>query len=211
MIHSASAWKGSDLSESSWKFKLSSDVILELEEISVALLEVDECVRSDHLDLDKIWQTIGSFRSGGKLSRTIALVEERLTPHLLSGLGFCILTGLPVPEWGYHKSAVAFIVISKLMGELRQQNAKGHILGHVVDLGLSSSDPNVRVYQTHERQTFHTDSCDVVALLCLQPAREGGISSVVSSETIYNEMIQSHPDLLQELLKPVPTDRRGNI
>ena len=39
-------------------------------------------------------------------------------------------------------------------------------------MGLSSNDPGVRIYQTRERQTFHTDSADIVALLCLQrPAR----------------------------------------
>jgi len=29
----------------------------------------------------------------------------------------------------------------------RMQNAHGHVLGHVRDLGKSSSDPNVRIYQ----------------------------------------------------------------
>jgi hypothetical protein len=42
------------------------------------------------------------------------------------------------------------------------------LLGHVKDLGRSSTDPNARIYQTRERQTHHTDSCDVVVgLLCL--------------------------------------------
>jgi Taurine catabolism dioxygenase TauD, TfdA family len=91
------------------------------------------------------------------------------------------------------------------------QNADGHLLGHVRDLGLSSQDPNTRIYQTRERQTFHTDSCDVVGLLCLRPAKSGGLSSLVSSTTIFNEMRRRRPDLLNVLLLPVETDRRGEV
>ena len=85
------------------------------------------------------------------------------------------------------------------------------MLGHVQDLGLASNDPNVRIYQTHERQTFHTDSCDIVGLLCLKTARSGGLSALVSSTTIFNEMRRQRPDLLKLLFQPVATDRRGEV
>ena len=68
------------------------------------------------------------------------------------------------------------------------------MLGHVKDLGQSSADPNVRIYQTSERQGYHTDSCDVVGLLCLQPAKRGGLSSLVSSVTLYNDIRRRRPD-----------------
>ena len=91
------------------------------------------------------------------------------------------------------------------------QNAQGHILGHVRDLGRSSEDPNTGIYQTRERQTHHTDSCDVVALMCLQKAKSGGLSSIVSSTTIFNEMQRQRPDLLRVLMEPIETDRRGEV
>jgi hypothetical protein len=81
----------------------------------------------------------------------------------------------------------------------------------VKDLGLSSNDPNVRIYQTRERQNYHTDSCDIVGLLCLQTARSGGLSSLVSTTTIYNEMRESRPDLARVLFDPIETDRRGEV
>ena len=96
-------------------------------------------------------------------------------------------------------------------GNLRSQNRQGHLLGHVIDMGLSSQDPNVRIYQTRERQNFHTDSSDVVGLLCLHPAREGGLSSLVSSVTIFNEMRKRRPDLARVLFAPIETDRRGEV
>ena len=69
----------------------------------------------------------------------------------------------------------------------------------------------MRIYQTNERQGYHTDSCDVVGLLCLQPAKEGGLSSLVSSVTLYNELRRRRPDLLPCLFEPIETDRRGEV
>ena len=92
-----------------------------------------------------------------------------------------------------------------------RQNAQGHLLGHVRDLGVSSTDPNVRIYQTRERQTFHTDSADVVGLLCLKTAKLGGTSPLVSALSIFNEMRKQRPDLLHLLLQPIATDRRGEV
>lgn len=106
---------------------------------------------------------------------------------------------------------MAFLGLGLHWGNLRSQNRHGHLLGHVKDAGLSSQDPNVRVYQTRERQNFHTDSCDVVGLLCLHPARSGGLSSLVSSVTIFNEMRKHSPDLARVLFEPIETDRRGEV
>ena len=69
----------------------------------------------------------------------------------------------------------------------------------------------MRIYQTSERQGYHTDSCDVVGLLCLQPAKAGGLSSLVSSVTIFNEMRRRRSDLLPCLFEPIETDRRGEV
>ena len=130
---------------------------------------------------------------------------------LLHGRGFALLRGLPVAEWGLRKSAIAFFGLGAHLGAARSQNAQGHLLGHVRDLGLSSDDPKVRIYQTAERQTFHTDSADLVGLLCLQAARSGGLSALVSSVTLYNELRRRRPDLAPWLFQPVATDRRGEV
>ena len=110
--------------------------------------------------------------------------------ELLRGRGFFVLRGLPVAAWGDAKAAAAFLVLSRALGALRQQNGAGHVLGHVTDLGLSSADPSVRVYQTSERQSFHTDSCDVVGLLMLRPAARGGDSFLVSAGAVFNELLR---------------------
>lgn len=142
---------------------------------------------------------------------TLAPRLQRVLDEVMNGRGFVLIKGLPVERWTRREAAVAFLVIGVHLGNLRMQNAEGHLLGHVRDLGRSSEDPNTRIYQTRERQTHHTDSCDVVGLMCLQTAKSGGLSSLVSSTTIFNEMRRRRPDLLNVLLQPIETDRRGEV
>ena len=136
---------------------------------------------------------------------------SRVLHDVLDGRGFVLLRGLPVDRWGRRLSAIAFLGLGLHWGSLRSQNRHGHLLGHVKDLGLSSQDPNVRIYQTKEQQNYHTDSCDVVGLLCLHPAKSGGLSSLVSSVTLFNEMRTRRPDLAQVLFERIETDRRGEV
>ena len=117
----------------------------------------------------------------------------------------------PSSARGRRLSAIALLGLGLHWGSLRSQNRHGHLLGHVRDAGLSSADPNVRVYLTRERQNYHTDSCDVVGLLCLHPARSGGLSSLVSSVTIFNEMRKRRADLARVLFERIETDRRGEV
>src|SRR3546814_1763588 len=56
---------------------------------------------------------------------------------------------------------------------------------------------------------FHTDRCDVVGLLCVRQASEGGVSKLASSATVYNEMLKRRPDLHALLCKPIPRARFG--
>ena len=118
----------------------------------------------------------------------------QLRHELLHGRGFFLLTGMPVGDWPQRDVALAFIGLGAHLGNARSQNAAGHLLGHVRDLGLASTDPNVRLYQTHERQTFHTDSCEVVGLLCINEAQQGGDSLLVSSTAapIWRRCFSSH-------------------
>jgi len=136
---------------------------------------------------------------------------RRILDDILTGRGFALVRRLPVERWSQRKTATAFFGLGAHLGSARSQNAEGHVLGHVKDLGQSSSDPNVRIYQTNERQGYHTDSCDVVGLLCVKPAKTGGLSSLVSSVTIFNEMRRRRPDLLPCLFEPIETDRRGEV
>lgn len=193
-------WYGPNLSEDDWLITLTDD---EVHKIDHAASIIASKSNDTFIFLDALGSLVLPVFTASRL--------ESLVHILHHGNGFFILRGLPIISMSKQKIAAAFLVVSSQFGNLRMQNAAGDVLGHVTDLGLSSSDPNVRVYQTRERQTFHIDSCDVVGLLCINPAKQGGDSAVVHSGTIFNEMMLRAPDLAKLLLEPIPTDRRGEV
>jgi hypothetical protein len=196
VIEGPSAWRASDLAPDEWVHTLAR---AEIDEVLGAARQAAS--RQDDLaELRKADFPLPSLaaRLGGILRREV-----------LDGRGFAVIRGLDPASLDRRQCAAAFLGLGAHLGNARPQNAKGHILGHVKDLGRSAADPTARLYQTHERQTFHTDSCDVVALMCLQPAKEGGRSSLVSSVALHNEMRRDRPDLAACLFRPIETDRRG--
>jgi len=138
-----------------------------------------------------------------------ALAE--ILAEVLEGRGFAMLRGFPVQRYTREEQAIAYMGIGSHFGAARSQNAKGHLLRHVKDLGVDIQDPKVRYYQTNRRLEYHTDSVDVVGLLCLKTAKSGGESFIASSMTLYNEVLARRPDLLPALFEPYPTDRRGEV
>ena len=197
-LQNAAAWFGPDMAaRSDWIEGLDAEDVAEIE-AAVAPLDAAGA------DIARIGRADFALpRLGSRMARILG--------DVLDGRGFVLLRGLPVQRWSLRQSAIAFFGLGAHLGSARSQNAKGHVLGHVQDLGLSSSDPSVRIYQTPERQTFHTDSCDIVGLLCLQTAQSGGLSALVSSTTIFNEMLRRRPELVDCLFEPVATDRRGEV
>jgi hypothetical protein len=195
----AAAWYGPEMTRSTeWLMPLSAAEIAEVESATKKLVARDA--------------DIAALKpSDFPLPMLARKLKARVTDEVLNGRGFLLMRGLPVERWTMREAATAFFGLGTHLGSARSQNGKGHVLGHVQDLGLDVHDPNVRIYQTHERQTFHTDSCDIVGLFCLKTARSGGLSALVSSTTIFNEMRRHRPDLLKLLFEPLATDRRGEV
>jgi Taurine catabolism dioxygenase TauD, TfdA family len=197
-IDDHSAWYGQDLEgRADWIERLSEAEIGEAENAA--------------MELAASGRDLTSISSYDFPLPTFGPRLHQLLDEVLNGRGFVLIKALPVERWTGREAAIAFLGIGTHLGSLRMQNAEGHLLGHVRDVGRSSLDPNARIYQTRERQTHHTDSCDVVGLLCLRAAKSGGLSSLVSATTIFNEMRHRRPDLLKVLLQPIETDRRGEV
>ena len=141
------------------------------------------------------------------LAKKLGSILEQVT----HGRGFVMLRGFPVGRYSTAESAVSYLGIGSHLGSFRSQNAKGHLLGHVCDLGLDIRKPTTRYYQTNRELEYHTDSCDIVGLLCLKTSKSGGESRLVSSITLHDEMFRRRPDLWRQLFNPFPTDRRGEV
>jgi len=134
-----------------------------------------------------------------------------LRQELLHGRGFCLIRGLPTQDMSRRDVATCFWGIGAHLGLAVSQNGKGHVLGHVKNLGLDYDAPTSRGYQTNARLPYHTDYADLVGLLCLNPARNGGASSVVSSVSVYNEMLRRRPDLVEIMRQPLYRTRWGEV
>ncbi len=194
-----SAWMGTDLQtrQNEWLYTLCASDISEIEHAARHYLSLG--------------RDVGEITAQDFPLPQFSQHLQKMSQKLLHGIGVEVIRGLPIQSYSLEFAAAIFCGLGAHLGSARSQNAAGHILGHVRDIGADPNDPNARIYQTNARQSFHTDSADVVALMCLQDAKEGGDSLLVSAETIYNEMRATRPDLLSLLFDPIATDRRGEV
>ncbi len=89
-----------------------------------------------------------------------------------------------------------------------QNKAKDKIVA-VEDAGGDIGQPTQRGHKTGGKLPYHVDRTDVIVLMCIRQAEEGGGSSLASSRYVYEVMQTEKPELLEELTKPIPHDRRG--
>jgi hypothetical protein len=192
-------WRGEDIAARSeeWTYQLSAIDIAELD----AALAAAEQQGLDVLDIT---------REGFPLP-TLGKTLDRIQDNLQQGVGFAMIRGVPVQRYSREQAAIAYFGIGAYLGEAVSQNARGHALGHVYDLGVDATLPLGRGYQTSQKLNFHTDPADIVGLLCLKKAKAGGLSSIVSSGAVFNAMLTKRPDLVQVLTETLYRDRRGEI
>ncbi|KAI8265351.1 Taurine hydroxylase-like protein SAT17 [Colletotrichum sp. SAR11_239] len=130
---------------------------------------------------------------------TLASVRD----ELINGIGFVVLRGLPVHRWTTRQASIAYLGLGSYIGRRLSQNRQGHMLGHIKDLAEGKEiNGEGRIYRTQKAQTFHSDESDIVGLLCLHQAMEGGQSQVVSTHHIYNILRKERPDVLRRLCLP---------
>lgn len=168
--------------------------------------EIDAAVRAAEVVPDIIDITRAHFKVPA-----LEPLLQRVRRETLHGRGFMLLRGIPVERYTLRQSAVAYWGLGLHLGEPVSQNGMGHVLGHVTNLGLDYADPEVRGYQTSARLNYHCDSSDLVALLCLRASKSGGLSSIASSTTLWNELVRTRPDHARTLTGPLYYTRWGEV
>jgi hypothetical protein len=127
---------------------------------------------------------------------------------LMGGLGFQLIRGVPLEQWSLAEAELFFWCFGLHLGRPGQQNPEGHLLGHVINTGAAKEDAAARLYKTAAKIDYHCDAADVVGLFCLRKAKAGGKSRIVSSVTVFNELLKRRPDLSARLFKPMLLDIR---
>lgn len=186
-IQGPSAWKGKDLKkDESWIYHWSEEAIASLEkaleQVKEKGLQTPNFTKEDFLITD--------------LAEEVAYFNEELE----NGRGFLLLRGLPIERYTDEEVSIIYYGLGLHMGIPVSQNVKGDMLGHVRNVGELDTK-KVRVYETNEYLPYHADLTDVVGLLSLRKAKAGGLSSLASAMTLYNEMLEKHPEHLGILFR----------
>ena len=195
-IHSPAAWRGDKMrTETSWIFNLSP-------EDQAEILQAVSQTNATHKPTSFL--TTEDFPLPSFTERFIKWREI-----LKGGSGFFLIRGAPVGKMSLTDAERFFFCWGLHLGEPGAQNPANDLLGHVRDYGRKAGE-DVRFYMTAKDIAYHCDACDAVGLLCLNKARSGGESRIVSSVTVYNEMLKEYPDLVPYLYQPLPLDTHGD-
>jgi hypothetical protein len=142
------------------------------------------------------------------MTRTADFTRE-IRDRLHRGLGVVVLDGFPVDALDTDALLGAYWLLGLFLGRPVSQSRKGDMIGRVRNRGSDISDPHQRGYESSAALPFHVDRTDVVGLLCVRPAAEGGLSRLVSARAVHDILLGEDPALAAELYRPLPHDRRG--
>lgn len=138
---------------------------------------------------------------------TMADFAEQILAMIYDGPGLALLHGAPVDD---EEGAKAWLGrLARSLGQPVPQSFDGAMIGRVEDLGADHSNPTHRGHKTSAALAFHSDRTDVIALLCVRNAAQGGLSRIASAARVRSVLAVEAPDLLKVLERPYPYDRRG--
>jgi hypothetical protein len=133
-----------------------------------------------------------------------------IADDLINGRGVALIRGLDRGSYDAEDAAAIYWGIGTHLGRPWPQNAKGHLLGDVIDQGRTYDDPTSRGNELGRvGLPFHSDGSDLVGLFCLDPGAEGGDSLVANVVSIHNRLVREEPDLARELYGSFAYDARG--
>ena len=141
---------------------------------------------------------------------------QPLRAALVSGRGFVVVDGVPMAAGDRDVARTVYWLLGQLIGEPFEQDIEGTLLYDVRDTGESVTTGS-RFSATNAESSFHTDNAfgprlpDIVGLLCLQTAKSGGQSQLLSAHSVHNALLRYSPDVLETLYGPFLFDRRGQI
>jgi hypothetical protein len=203
------AWVGAEVRENQRWFKPAPAIVLD--QLNAAL------EKTQNLE----WREV--TRHNFALPAAAAFFDE-VREELENGSGMVKIGGLDVSRYSPEQLRRLWYGIGCHLGTPMYQNRRGELMRDIRDEGMgvgaqlygATVDATGKEFLSSGARTlssgqlrFHTDRCDVVGLLCVRQASEGGVSKLASSATVYNELLKRRPDLHALLCKPIPRSRFG--
>jgi len=141
---------------------------------------------------------------------TLHKTLRAISDEIHNGHGFKVVRGVPVDEHTRKENIIIYAGISAHIAPIRGRQDRQYegkpadvVLAHIKDLSkaVDATKIGAPAYTT-EKQVFHTDAGDIIALFALGEAEEGGQSFLSSSWHVYNELAATRPDLIRTLAEP---------
>jgi alpha-ketoglutarate-dependent taurine dioxygenase len=132
---------------------------------------------------------------------------------LEDGPGFVVIESAG-RDYDDRRRTLLYWLVGQALGGPVVQNVQGTLLYDVRDTGQDVRY-GARFSVTNAESSFHTDASffdevvEYVGLLCLWPARAGGLSQVVNGRTVCEELRKRCPATLAVLGERFHVDRRG--
>ncbi|KAJ9130962.1 Taurine catabolism dioxygenase family protein [Pleurostoma richardsiae] len=178
-------------------------------------------------DIIEIQNALRHFKSLGKplgyidqdtfpLPKLHSILRD-ISKEIHYGHGFKVIRGVPVADHTREENVIIYVGISSHIAPIRGRQDHQYdgkkadvVLAHIKDLTaqVNAGSIGAPAYTT-DKQVFHTDAGDVIALFALGEAAEGGQSYLSSSWRVYNELAASRPDLIRTLADPWAFDEFG--
>jgi hypothetical protein len=209
-IDSPAAWRGAELEASeAWRRRLTKTEIAALTRAAKETRDIacpgfgPAAFRVPELEPLLAWMA-RQLEHGPGVVRVSGVPVQAMSRDMLRRLfwGFCVNLGTPI----YQTSA------GEVLGEVKDETGKGEALNYNSGVGKLISARTVA--RSTGALRFHTDKCDVLSLLCASNGIEGGVSKIVSSVMIHNEIARRRPDLLRVFYEPFwrmrPEDEEGD-
>ncbi|WP_336980650.1 TauD/TfdA family dioxygenase [Altererythrobacter fulvus] len=195
-VRTEAAWRGDELSaRQDWVYLLSDEQVAELEELGKRFVEEDPDLR---FVKKEDFPLVACAEAVAEWGRDVDY-----------GRGFVLVRGLRTYLYSDALSSAIYYILGLYMGDPIRQNEMGDLIDHVYATSdKTMDDPTAKSSKVRDQLVYHSDSSDVVALMCLRPAMAGGASCLVSGAQIYNEILKRRPDLAPLLLEPFHWDWR---
>lgn len=201
VVDGKKAWVRADIKREDWFFPLSADCLAELRATLVELRAQPRPVEQ----LNPAQFRIPACRA---LMRSVQAALD-------DGVRFAVVDRLPMDEISDAEAKALYWILSSLLARPVQQKLTGTLVYDVHDTGKKATPGSgVRPDQTNMDQFFHNDNSynttqpEYVALLCVRPARTGGVSQVISFYTLHNELVRAHKEVIPRLYQPFWFDRQ---
>ena len=137
---------------------------------------------------------------------TVESIINLCRAQLFEGQGFAVLSGVPVERWPLARAELFMAMLGSQFGRLGVQNPRGDVIGHVQNRHGPTGQPHARNYITDREFRPHCDAADMLGLLAIRQAAQGGQSRLTSSVSVFNALLAEAPHLARRLFEPVLLD-----